>query len=156
MVNEKVMLENIKNKLDGMTREEQIEYLKKMGFEIEVENIDYEEEKKLRERINKSQCIFSYEITYESIKQKFLAEIIAILGYKTYTIVGPDEDEQVKKQENIERNAKVIACIYPEISFLKMLNLFETIEEKENFVKIIEKLINKYKKEYKNKVNIKK
>lgn len=155
MVNKTDILEKIKNKLDGMTKEEQIEYFKKMGFEFEVENIDYEEEKKLRERVNKLQCIFSYEITYESIKQKFLAEIIAILGYNTYVIVRPGEDEQSKREDIIERNEKIIACIYPHVSFEKMLNLYETQEAKENFVNTMEELIDKYKKEYEHKLIMK-
>ena len=148
MTNEKVIFERIKNKLDGMTRTEQIIFLKKMGFEVE-DDINYEEEQTLKEKVNNLQCIWAYEINCVSLKQKFLTEMIAILGYNIYSIVRPGEDEQTIKEENTEKNTEIVACIYPSVSFEKMLNLFKTKEEKEEFINNTEELLNKYKKEYK-------
>lgn len=125
-----------------MSYEEREAYLKKMDFNF---GDDENTSKKINKEVEDIQEIWINLNGYDDVRQYFIAEILPILGYKLLTLVKVGEKEEEQKAKTIENNVKIIKCIHPIVDFKRMLNLFDTTEEKIKFLVQCREILNKYK-----------
>ena len=141
MIDVDLAVEAFRKKIEAMSYAERETYLKDKGFSFgNEENVL----KKINGEAKDIQNIWN-KINDEDLKQYFITEILPILGYKLLTLVKVGENEEEKKSETIENNVKIIKCIHPIVDFKRMLNLFDTTEEKIKFLVQCREILNKHK-----------
>ena len=126
--------------LISLNSEERKAYLKEI-------NLKYDKVDKIEEKIN-LELLYIYDtlktLNFDS-RNYFLSELLTVLEYdKKIDNLQKNDTEKNVELKKLERNAKIISCIHPELNFNKMLYLFNTPEEKINFIIKCRELIDKY------------
>lgn len=109
-------------------------------------NLKYDKIKNIETKINEE--IINISNTLDNLntdsKNCFITELLTILEYNKIDNFQKSDTEQIAELKRLERNAKIIGCVYPELDFNKMLVFFNTNKEKIDFIIECRELVDKY------------